>query len=211
MNQALRTEFKGISGSFESCFIFEEKSRQGALRRKVKIYNKVLDLFQSESVMKPISMCTNELFSPGDWLRSSLLEAVDRGLTRIEISYYADDALAESLFFHKEFEQRARNDIQEVKVTLNDYKQLTFSLSVADLLHTFEYHAKQRQLFILQRNVCAMIYAKNPLRGNYTGYLYNIPAKKRFDYEDFLAKNALPGPGSNVHCILEADKDESKR
>ena len=56
-----------------------------------------------------------------------------------------------------------------------------------------------------------MIYAKNPLKGNYTGYLYNIPAKKRFDYEDFLAKNALPGPGSNVHCILEADKDESKR
>ena len=56
-----------------------------------------------------------------------------------------------------------------------------------------------------------MIYAKNPLKGNYTGYLYNIPAKKRFDYQDFLAKSAFPGPDSNVHCILEPKQDVSER
>ena len=51
--------------------------------------------------------------------------------------------------------------------------------------------------------MCALIYAKNPKRGNYTGFTYDIPAKTSFDYEQFLLKHALPGPGSNIHCILE--------
>ena len=92
--------------------------------------------------MKPVSMNTNELFCPSDWLRSELLESKDEGLTRIEISYYADDSIAESLFFRNEFERNARYDIQEVKMTLNTYKHLTFKLSLIDLLRNYEFHAK---------------------------------------------------------------------
>ena len=51
--------------------------------------------------------------------------------------------------------------------------------------------------------MCAFIYAKNPKKGNYTGFHYNIPAKTAFDYQKFLLKNALPGPLSRIHCILE--------
>ena len=78
-----------------SCFIFTEDHREGHLTRIVKIYNKVLDLLQSESVRKPISMSTNELFSPSVWISSELREACDDGLTRFEIAYKAPDMEAE--------------------------------------------------------------------------------------------------------------------
>ena len=51
--------------------------------------------------------------------------------------------------------------------------------------------------------MCALIYTRNPKKGNYTGFWYDIPARTRFEYEDFIKKHALPGPHSNIHCILE--------
>ena len=62
----------------------------------------------------------------------------------------------------------------------------------------------------MQPNTCAIIYTSNPKRGNYTGFTYDIPAKTKFDYERFLLRNALPGPGSNIHCILESKGKEGE-
>ena len=59
--------------------------------------------------------------------------------------------------------------------------------------------------------MCTLIYAKNPKHSNYTGFIYNIPAKTSFDYEKFLLKHALPGPGSNIHCILEPNGKEGEQ
>ena len=56
-----------------------------------------------------------------------------------------------------------------------------------------------------------MIYAKNPKKSNYTGFFYDIPTHHRFNYEEFLMKHALSGPNSNVHCLLESDKNIEER
>ena len=86
---------------------------------------------------------------------------------------------------------------------MDQYSKLVYKVNLKELLEAFEEGAKPRQLFVLQPNMCTLIYAKNPKKSNYTGFLYNIPAKTSFDYEKFLLKHALPGPGSNIHCILE--------
>ena len=59
--------------------------------------------------------------------------------------------------------------------------------------------------------MCAMIYTRNPKKGNYTGFLYDIPAKTKFSYQKFLLKYALPGPGSRIHCILQPNGAGSKK
>ena len=122
---------------------------------------------------------------------------------RIEISYHANDLAAEQKFFDPNFERDAKKDIDWTKFHLDQYSKLVFKVNLRELLEAFEEGAKPRQLFVLQPNMCTLIYAKNPKQSNYTGFLYNIPAKTSFDYEKFLLKHALPGPGSNIHCILE--------
>ena len=151
----------------------------------------------------PISMNTKELFNPSNWMSKELRESKDQGLLRIEISYIADDELAEQLFFKIDFEAQAKLDINKVKDILNGNNKLCFHLSLKELLDTFQFEAKQRQLFVLQPDMCAMIYTKNIKNSNYTGFLYDIPARTRFNYQDFLLKYALPGPGSKIHCILQ--------
>ena len=56
-----------------------------------------------------------------------------------------------------------------------------------------------------------MIYTSNPKRGNYTGFTSDIPARTKFDYKQFLLRNALPGPGSNIHCVLEPTGKEGEK
>ena len=78
-----------------------------------------------------------------------------------------------------------------------------------ELLEGFEQEAKKSQLFVLQPNTCAMMYSRNPKKGNYTGFFYDIPVTKSFNYENFLLKHALPGPKSVIHCILEPKGQEN--
>jgi len=62
---------------------------------------------------------------------------------------------------------------------------------------------KQRQLFILQKYVAALIFARNDKQGSYTGFYKVLDNINPFYYEDFLAANALPGPNSTIHCVLQ--------
>ena len=203
LSDLFQTTFNADGNSFESCFIYGEAPASCRLYRKVKVYSKTLDLIQSAAVKKPIGMNTTSLFCPSNWLSSELIQTQNDGLSRIEISYMADDETAEQEFFKDTFEMQAKIEISRVKFVLNRYNKLCYRLSLQDLLETFEFMAKQRQLFILQPNMCAMIYTRNPKRGQYTGYLYDIPARTKFDYQQFLLKNALPGPGSRIRCILQ--------
>ena len=70
----------------------------------MKIYSKTLDLIQSASVAMPLKINTKELFNPSNWMSKELRESKDQGLLRIEISYIADDELAEQMFFKIDFE-----------------------------------------------------------------------------------------------------------
>ena len=94
-------------------------------------------------------MNTTSLFCPSNWLSSELIEAQNDGLLRIEISYMADDETAEQEFFKDTFEMQAKIEISRVKFVLNRYTKLCYRLSLQELLETFEFIAKQKQLFIL--------------------------------------------------------------
>ena len=56
---------------------------------------------------------------------------------------------------------------------------------------------------MVQPTIAAMVYAVNAKPGCYTGFWHLIHPKHRFKYMDFLAEQALPGPNSVVHCILQ--------
>ena len=73
---------------------------------------------------------------------------------------------------------------------------------MANLLEQFQLEAKKHQLFIQMPLTAALIYAKNDKKGSYCGFFKDIPLNTHFEYKDFLAAQALPGPDSVVHCHL---------
>ena len=70
-------------------------------------------------------------------------------MTRIEISYIANDVQGEQMYFDTMFKPTAIMDILRVLHEINEYRKLTFKLGIKELLQKFESVAKTRQLFIL--------------------------------------------------------------
>ena len=62
---------------------------------RVKIYCKTIAMVQSRGALSSLGMDTDRIFRPTFLLGRELEETKDEGLSRIEISYYADDLLAE--------------------------------------------------------------------------------------------------------------------
>jgi len=82
-------------------------------------------------------------------------------------------------------------------------KGLCWHLPLEKLLGKFSERAREHQLLIVQPNSAAMVYARNQKPGCFTGFVQTGPADREFNYLDFITKQALPGPGSNVHCIIQ--------
>lgn len=83
---------------------------------------------------------------------------------------------------------------------LNQTAGLGHELALAKLLEAFQERAKAGQVYVQQPLVAALLFAKNDKRGAFTGFWQNLPKAGTFKYGDFLAANALSGPGSIVHC-----------
>ena len=64
LNLYFQTEFGDNQNSFGTCFQFAEKSNEDRLYKRVKIYNKFLALFQSETTMTALGMNTKAIFYP---------------------------------------------------------------------------------------------------------------------------------------------------
>ena len=79
-------------------------------------------------------MNLTEMFSPSTFLSKELQESADWGLSRIEISYHANDTVAERKFFEPSFEVYAKYDILMVNCCLNRYKKLVCKVSLKELL-----------------------------------------------------------------------------
>ena len=60
----LKTSLRRQSNSFNSCFQYIEKASAERPYRRIKVYNKLLALFQSVSPSKSIGMNTNGIFAP---------------------------------------------------------------------------------------------------------------------------------------------------
>ena len=94
LKKALQNEFQTVlrnnGNSHESCFQFEERARPDRPSMRIKIYNKIMSLLQSESVKKAVGMNTNLLYYPSAHMQKTLQEFKYEGVTRIEISYNSD-------------------------------------------------------------------------------------------------------------------------
>ena len=67
----------------------------------------------------PLGMNTNAIFNPRFKFGQEMYEASYQGLSRIEISYYADSVEAETDYFKCNFSIKASQDIDKVLQVLN--------------------------------------------------------------------------------------------
>ena len=66
-----------------------------------------------------------------------LIEASERGLTRIEISYIADSPEAVKKIFSNSFLGDAMMDLETMESCINLTSDICYSVPLKDLLHTF--------------------------------------------------------------------------
>ena len=91
LQREFRVPFRDNGNSFASCFKFLGKAELGKLTGRVKIYWKNLALFQSFSVSQSLGMNTKALYYPSTRMGQVLRESRGEGLSRIEITFTADD------------------------------------------------------------------------------------------------------------------------
>ena len=82
-------------------------------------------------------MNTNAIFYPTFVQKSILKDAWDKGLTRIEISYYALSEEAELEFNDKNFAKMTKISMKQIIGVLNSFKNLIHQVHTCDLLEAF--------------------------------------------------------------------------
>ena len=65
-----------------------------------------------------VGMNTNAIFTPQMRMLSKLKETAECGLSRIEISYYADSEVAQTQLFKSEFDDKVHSDLDLVQESL---------------------------------------------------------------------------------------------
>ena len=211
LEKQFKTKLSLGKNSFNSCFQFEEEAADQHLFRRFKVYNKILQLLQSETPQKAVGMNTNALFNPPSRLLDAIVESRDAGMTRLEISYYAKSTAAQAEYFEEDFESRAVRDLDRFNTCLNQLKGACFRLPLLDLLESFQTESRSRQVFLQQPNICALFFARSDKRGSYIGFFKNIPKKGPFDPKKFLAAHALPGPNSKIACEIVPRGSQAQR
>ena len=158
--------------------------------------------------MTTLGMNTKAIFYPPFCQGRVLKESSEHGITRIEISYYADSVEMEGEYFKDEFTEQAEKDLATVLKALNELEGLCYTVSQLALMETFQATMKGNQLFVRQPDVCALVFANNAKSGSYCGFFKNIPETHTFNHEAFLKANSLAGPGSIIRCVLQPQGPE---
>ena len=147
---AFGVTLRNNGNSFASCFQFEEKARPDRPSLRIKVYNKLLHLLQSDSAAKRVGMNTNAIYYPSMRMQKVMQNFQNEGVTRIEITYSADSVPAENELPHTHLADRAKRDIGKVLEILNQAAGIGYRLGMMELLQAFADNAKQAQLFIQQ-------------------------------------------------------------
>ena len=101
-----------------------------------------------------------------------------------------------------DFAETMHKDLDEVQAALNTVDSLCYRVPQISILKEFNELCKPHQLFVQLPHVCAMVYAHNPKKGNFTGFFLDIPKTGQFDHQQFLLANALAGPNSIIKSIV---------
>ena len=174
---------------------------------RIKVYDKFLALFQSESAAKSIGMNTRSIFYSSAHMYRALREASHDGLTRIEISYNVHDCHVEQMLLNEQFPKMAEFHLDVVQLVLFEVRNvgLGVKLPMTRMYEHFQRQAKGKQLYVQMKHTAALIYAANDKPSCFTGFFQHIPKSGRFDHLDFIAAHALPGPDSKINCIVQKD------
>ena len=115
-------------------------------------------------------MNTKAMFYPTVRMGKALRESKDEGTSRIEISYTASNAEAESEFFHPLFGRKAETDLNLAQAALDQIPDLCWRLPMIEMFNKFAEVARGHQLLIVQPSIAALIFAANSKSGCYTGF-----------------------------------------
>jgi len=155
--------------------------------------------------MKEMGMNTGRVWQSTGSTKAVIKEALETGLTRIEISYCFRTTAAFKVFKEPGFISAAEGHIELVQKALNSTKGCRHRLPQLRLLEHFQDLAKKHQVYIEMRFLAAMVYCKNDKRSSYTGTFKNIRANTDFDTETYIKAVTLAGPDSKVHCHIQRD------
>ena len=170
VDECLGASFSHNKNSFACCFQYQETKKQNGLYRRVKIYDNFLALLSSRSAFQQLGMNTEAIFHPNYLMGKVLDEAQNTGLTRIEISYYADTLEAEKNFNSDDFIQKATQDLDDVLLALNYTQGLGHPVAFKDILDSFQNCSKQKQLFVEMPDVCALVFSRSLKSDSYCGF-----------------------------------------
>ena len=138
LEEKLETKLSRNSNTWNSCFQYNEPKTTNGVYRRIKIYNKCLQLFQSKTSSMSVGMNTNALFTPTMRMLSELKETADAGLSRIEISYYADSDAAQRKLLDSNFCDTIQMDLNKVHEALNSVEGLCYHVDLYGLMVEFK-------------------------------------------------------------------------
>ena len=130
-------------------------------------------------------------------------ESQDLGMTRIEISYSASTKDIENDLLHPLFQDYANRDLNLVQTALSNIKDVIWHIPLTKLMNSFIELSRPNQLLIVQPTLAALIFAQNSKPSCFTGFFQPGQMRSHFNYLDFITTQALPGPGSLIHCIIQ--------
>ena len=103
------------------------------------------------------------------------------GWTRIEISYYAHDRESELQFWDPMFPINAKLDILEVIQALNRTEGICHHIPMKKVLECWQEGMKRSQVFIQQKDICALVYGANDYKSHFVGFFKDIVATNGLD------------------------------
>jgi len=82
-------------------------------------------------------MNTSAIYYPSVAMQKTIREFKNDGITRVEISYYADSIEAEDIILDDNFVDRANKDIDAVKSIFDKTTGIIYQLGMKKLLQSF--------------------------------------------------------------------------
>ena len=104
-------------------------------------------------------MNTNAVFFPNAHMAPAHRQALNTGLTRVEISYHAADLSGQEELLDDTFVNVSSYGLNCVENALRLTENVTWRIGLPEMLSTFDLAAKANQLLVVQPTVAALIYA----------------------------------------------------
>ena len=126
-----------------TCFQFENQGNDVEPGRRIKIYWKDFELFQSEGVMKSMGMRTKNLFCPDCHMTEALRQASNTGLSIIEMTITVRSKKQQDEIFNDNFVKHTNNELTIIFNTLKKIKGIYWHIPPLELYTKWQANPRQ--------------------------------------------------------------------